>query len=131
MIKLSKDNLFFWRYFFGWGIVLTHIIFIIFVFNMNFWPVYIVYFSFAIMHFVVAKVWRYLLIADVYISNDFNLIKIKDFNSTTEISRNQIVKFKTSFGITYIIFEDNGLRLRFYFMVNSTENLKYLTVNHI
>jgi energy-coupling factor transporter transmembrane protein EcfT len=127
MIKISKDNLFFWRYFFGGGLIITHACFIVFVFAMNFWLMYLIYFFFAVMHFVVAKVWRYLFIVDTYISTDFKKIMFKNTkDEMIALNCDLIKKCSTYFGITDIIINDNGNVLKFYFMVNAKENLKYL-----
>ncbi len=128
MIKISKDNLLFWRYFFGGGLIATHLYFIVFVFFMNFVLVYVVYFFFAVMHFAVAKVWRYLFIKDVYLSSDFGTVIFKSNSDEMEyFKREQISNTRTSFGITEVVININGNKTKFYFMINSKENLKYIS----
>jgi hypothetical protein len=127
MIKISKDNLFFWRYFFGGGMLMMHVFFIIFVFAMNFWMMYVAYFIMALLQFGVGRVWRYLLIKDVYLSSDLKKIIFENSgNGTMEFSCAQIVKCSTKKGITDVEINDNGNVRKFYFMVNAKENLKYL-----
>src|ERR1700761_1907145 len=101
MIKLSKDNLFFWRYFFGGGILAMHCFFIVFVLIVNFWLLYLIYAFMAALQFLVGKVWRYLLITDVYLSNDFNTIEFKKTeNEAISFQCKQIIKCRTNHGIT-------------------------------
>jgi hypothetical protein len=129
MIKFSKDNLFFWRYFFGYGLLLMHLYFIVFICFANFWALYLIYSIFFVGHFFLGKVWRYVLIVDVYLSSDFESIRlISPGNTITDINRNQIVKCTTSAGITNLTYNDKGVMMKAYFMINSKENLKYFTV---
>jgi len=104
-----------------------HVFFIIFVFAMNFWMMYVAYFLMALLQFGVGRVWRYLLIKDVYLSSDLKKIVIENSgNETMEFSCAQIVKVSTKKGITDVEINDHGSVSKFYFMVNAKENLKYL-----
>jgi hypothetical protein len=106
-----------------------HLSFLIFLYVANSWIFYLAYSFFFIAHFFHAKVWRYLFIDDVYLSNDFESIRlISPGNTITDINRNQIVKCTTSFGITNLTYNDKGVMMKAYFMINSKENLKYFTV---
>ncbi|MBD1366354.1 hypothetical protein IDJ77_21250 [Mucilaginibacter sp. ZT4R22] len=125
MMKLSKDNLGYWRAF-GIGFLVIHSFFIIFVISMNFWPVYLVYAFFALMHFAVGKVWRYLFIADVFINTEQKTVVFKGNDKVTEVSIAEVINYRTYFGITDVLVSLNGSDSKFYFMPNSKENLKYL-----
>lgn len=128
MIKLSNDNSGFWRTFFGGGLVIMHMLFIAFVIVVNFWLIYMFYLFFAIMHFFVARVWRYLLIQDVYLSLDHKEVEFKSLNGRdSRFSCAQIVQLSTKAGITDVTVDDSGQLKKFYFMINSKENLKFLT----
>ncbi len=106
-----------------------HAFFIVFIFIMNFWLVYLIYLFMAIGHFVFAKVWRYLFITNVYLSDDFKKVIFKNIkDEAKEFNCNQIIKCSTYNGITDIVIEENENKLNFYFMVNSKENLKNLSV---
>jgi hypothetical protein len=125
MIKLSKDNLWFWRLF-GVGFLVIHSFFIVLMISMNFWPVYLVYAFVALMHFAVGKVWRYLFIADVFINTEQKTVVFKGNDKVTEVSIAEIIKYRTYFGITDVLVSLDGSDSKFYFMPNSKENLKYL-----
>lgn len=128
MIKLSNDNSGFWRTFFGGGLVIMHMFFIAFVIVVNFWLIYLFYLFFAIMHFFVARVWRYLLIQDVYLSLDHKEVEFKSLNGKdSRFNCTQIVQLSTKAGITDVTVDDSGQLKKFYFMINSKENLKFLT----
>ncbi len=126
MIKISKDNLFLWKLF-GIMLLAVHAFFIFVILNINFWVVYLVYLFIFIFQLLIGRVWRYIFISDVYLSESLKEIFFKDLNGNiTEFSCDQIEKTSTSFGITDIFINNKGETFKAYLMINSKENLKYL-----
>ena len=128
MIKLSYDNLGFWRIFFGGGLLISHVFVIFVMVMMNFWLVYLFYLFIAGMQLFVKGAWRYLLIQDAYLSTDHQETVFKSLGGVdNRFNRMQIVKVSTNAGIADVPVDDGGQLKKFYFMVNSKENLKFLT----
>jgi hypothetical protein len=128
MIKISKDYLYIFSRVIPIIALIIHLWIIFVCIMINFWPVYLAYAFVASIQFFFAKIWRYFLLNDVYINSQFNKVLFKTLKSVEiEFNREQISKQTTYFGITDIVINDNGNKLKFYFMVNSKENLKYLS----
>ena len=128
MIKISVDNLFFWKYFFGGGILVVHFIFLMFItFIVNVWFVYLIYLFFAILQFLVHKAWRLLFIKDAYLTNDFKKIIFKTlYDEEQEFFCSQIIKVSTNSSITKVVLMSDNVKKTFYFIINSKENFKYI-----
>ena len=128
MIKISQDNLFFWKYFFGGGFLVIHFTFLLFItFIVNVWFVYLLYLFFAALQFLVHKAWRYLFIKNAYLTNDFKKIIFKNQkDADQEFYCTQIINVSTNSGITKVEIMSDDVKKTFYFMINSKENLKYL-----
>lgn len=104
-----------------------HLFFILFIIVINVWVLFVPYAFIALIHFVFGRVWRYLFIIETYLSSDFKLVIFKSSkDKEMKFNCDQIIKCATYYGITDIVIEDNGNKFKFYFMINSKENLKYL-----
>ncbi|HVS90579.1 MAG TPA: hypothetical protein VHE59_01010 [Mucilaginibacter sp.] len=87
---------------------------------------YILWAWFALMQFAIGRVWRYLLIVDVYLSDDFKEITFVNLkNEQRQFNVDQVAKRKSRAGITDVTINDNNEIVKFYFMPNSKDNLKY------
>jgi hypothetical protein len=129
MVKLSKDNLVLWKIMFPAMGIVVHLFLIVAVFNINFWLVYLVYFAIATLQIIVGGIWRYALIKDIYLNKDGNSIIIEPlYDKKTEVKLTDIVKQFTHFGITNLTIIDQGIKRKVYFLPNSKENLKLLTI---
>jgi len=64
----------------------------------------------------------------VYLSLDHKEVEFKSLNGKdSRFNCTQIVQLSTKAGITDVSVDDSGQLKKFYFMINSKENLKFLT----
>jgi hypothetical protein len=126
MKKLSRETTALWR-FFGVGFLIVHPFLLVVIICINFWPLYLVYLALAVGHLMVAKVWRYLLLTNVYITDDFDSLIVKtDAGKSLEYSMKELSSCKTISGITDLIISTSTGPIKIYFMPNSSESLKHL-----
>jgi hypothetical protein len=127
MIKLSRDNLIVLSRLFPVMLFAVHPFIIFVIIKINFWPLIIAYLFIAAMQFGVGKVWRYFLIQDLYLSKDTKYIIFKSLSDKeTEFKISQIAGISTQKGITRLEILNNNKVEKWYFCVNSKDNLNLL-----
>jgi hypothetical protein len=127
MIKISKENLYVWSRLIPVIFLIIHAWILFVCIMMNFWPLYLVYVAIASLQFLVIGAWRYFYLRDVYVSENLKKVIFKDLkNNETVHDLNQITTYKTSFGITKVSIDEKGAIIKYYFMINSYEDVKYL-----
>ncbi|MET3978968.1 hypothetical protein ABIB62_001537 [Mucilaginibacter sp. UYP25] len=130
MIKLSTDNLVFYKIIFSSLGVVVHIFLIVGIININFWPFSIAYLVIALLQFLVGGIWRYPLLEDVYYNqNDEILIVEPLYKAKFEVRIADILKIKARFGLTNLSYSVDGVKKTVYFKSNSNENLKLIKFN--
>jgi hypothetical protein len=131
MIKLSKDNLIVWGRLFPIMLFSVHLFFIILVTAWGFWPTIVAYLFVAFLQ-AIKKPWRLFFIKDLYLTTDTKNIIFKSLSDKeTEFKTNQIIKQKTSNGITLIEILQNDKVEKWYCTINSKDNLKFLLPTQI
>ena len=127
MIKISKDGLLFWRYFFPGYLIAMHLVIIIVICKINLWPAYLVYLLFFLGHFAIAKVWRLFLIRDVFLSDDGKRVYIGSGEKKLEFDLSKITECIKLKLVARLTIDNNGSDLIFYFMPASKDNVKFLS----
>ncbi|RVU02024.1 hypothetical protein EOD41_08725 [Mucilaginibacter limnophilus] len=115
MIKLTKDDTYILATLFPTMVILVHIctfLIVIFSGEVFFWLVYL---SFAFIHFHVAGVLRYYHLQELFLDPVSNDLVFRDLGrKKTFVNKNDIQRVKTYFGITDITFNnENGERKAF------------------
>jgi len=124
MIKISKENIDL-RRIFGVGMIVVQIGFIVFAIAGNFWLFYLLV-SYAILSYAfIAKGWRYLLIVDVFLNNNFTDVLFKTSKGEFEFKCNSVISCTTRYGIADVLVVEDGKEYKFYFVPNSQKNLRY------
>jgi hypothetical protein len=122
MIKLSKDNLFFWSRIFPSMACVIHAFMIVCFVMMNFWPLYLIYSVFFIIHFLIAKLWKYFFLKDAFIEMASGKICFKDLDGNgIDLYAAEIVDVRECFGLTTLTLKDNTTKI--YCILASKDNL--------
>lgn len=128
MIKISKDFMFLWSRIFPGYTCIVGVFFVVICIKFNLLPIYgFLIFMFFIQLFVI-KIWRLWKIQEVFV--DINLpndiLFVAANGDELRISKNNIIKCKTYFGITDVrlLIGENSSTV--YCMIASKQNLIYL-----
>lgn len=127
MIKISKDNLFFFSRLWPAFFLIIHLGMIYGCILSNFLLFYIAYAFFAVMQIAVLKMWRFLLLKDVFIDRATDRVYFKELNGAQlEFMLYQVSEQRTYKGITKVSIKDNDSTLKFYYIARTKNDRNLL-----
>ncbi|NII83452.1 MULTISPECIES: hypothetical protein [unclassified Pedobacter] len=121
MIKLTKDNHFFWSRIFPGVISLNYLALLLMIILTGAYFLLIAGIIFFLLHFGVGKIWRYYFIYDLYIDG-MSMEAIRK-NEKIYFFKSDILSCSRRFGIVTLKIASGK---EIFLILNSKENIKYL-----